>query len=162
MADTAFSAVLLGQPPVSVANCIPLQLSLPVVDGSSVMFLPGTKAPRLSSTALSQHSCLPSQDFRTLQAASMPQHSEAVFTGHDAVQTLLYMTNGPVSVPQASSLDTEGGDEVRMAEINEDSLEGELPFLPRKSSEDGGGRHVSFGGSGELPSYQRPAFLQRR
>ncbi len=54
-----------------------------------------------------------------------------------------------------------------MTEINEDSLEGELPFLPRSearhSQASGGGRR-SFDVDGGLPTHEPPprsSFLQR-
>lgn len=55
-----------------------------------------------------------------------------------------------------------GRREIQMAEINEDSLDGELPFLPRDASEDGGQRRSSVGG---LPTHEPPpsrGFLARR
>jgi hypothetical protein len=61
----------------------------------------------------------------------------------------------------------EGRREIQMTDMNEDSLDGELPFLPRdtRDSEDGNAERGRRSSAGGLPTHEAPpprGFLGRR
>jgi hypothetical protein len=68
---------------------------------------------------------------------------------------------------QAFNTLDDGRREIQMSDLNEDSLDGELPFLPRdtRDSEDGGGERQRRSSAGGLPTHEAPpprGFLARR
>lgn len=68
---------------------------------------------------------------------------------------------------QAFDPEDEGRREIQMTDMNEDSLDGELPFLPRdtRDSEDGDGDRRRRSSAGGLPTHEAPpprGFLGRR
>ena len=85
----------------------------------------------------------------------------------DLVQCFASHLNDGCNGTQAFEPEDDGRREIQMSDMNEDSLDGELPFLPRdtRDSEDGNAERKRRSSAGGLPTHEAPpprGFLGRR